>query len=109
MDAGCTTEEFSCPVGLKQGECISPLLLSFFIKELATAVGEKGTHGVQFVQGMAEVFSLLFADDVVLVSLTPGGLQNQLNNLKAEADRLKLEVNLAKTSIVVFRRGGHLS
>ena len=52
---------------------------------------------------------LLFADDVALVSLTPGGLQNQLNNLKAEADRLKLEVNLAKTSIIVFRKGGHLS
>ena len=61
---------------------------------------------------MAEVF-LLLADDVALVSLTPGffagGLQNQLNNLKAEADRLKLEVNLAKTSIIVFRKGGHLS
>ena len=58
---------------------------------------------------MAEVFLLLFADDVVLMSLTPGGLQNQLNNLKAEADRLKLEVNLAKNSIIVFRKGGHLS
>ena len=58
---------------------------------------------------MAEVFLLQFADDVALVSLTPGGLQNQLNNFKAEADRLKLEVNLAKTSIIVFRKGGHLS
>ena len=58
---------------------------------------------------MAEVFLLLFADDVALVSLTPGGLQNQLNNLKAKADRLKLEVNLAKTSIIVFRKGRHLS
>ena len=37
------------------------------------------------------------------------GLQNQLNNLKAEADTLKLEVNLAKTSIIVFRKGGDLS
>ena len=84
-------------------------MFSFFINELATTVRDKGTHGVQFVQGMAEVFLLLFADDVALVSLTPGGLQNQLNNLKAEADRLKLEVNLAKTSIIVFRKGGHLS
>ena len=82
VDAGCTTEEFSCPVGLKQGESSSPLLFSFFINELVTAVREKGTHGVQFVQGVAEVFLLLFADDVALVSLTPGGLQNQLNNLK---------------------------
>ena len=34
---------------------------------------EKGTDGVQFVQGIAQVFLLLFADDVALESLTPGG------------------------------------
>ena len=96
-----------CPVVLRQGECNSPLLFS--INELATTVREKATHGVQFVQGMAEVFLLLFADNEAPVSLTPGGLQNQPNNLKTEADRLKLEVNLAKTSIIVFRKGGHLS
>ena len=55
---------------------------------------------------MAQSFLLLFADDVALVSLTPGGLRNKLNNHKAEADILKLEVNLAKTSMVVFRKGG---
>ena len=38
VEAGCTTEEFSCPVRLKQGECSSPLLFSFFINELATTV-----------------------------------------------------------------------
>ena len=70
-------------------------MFSFFINELTTTIGVKGTHGVQFVQGMADVFLLLFADNVALVSLTPGGLQNQLNNLKAEADRLKLEINQA--------------
>ena len=79
VDAGCMTEEFY-PVRLKQEECSSPLLFSFFINELATAVRERGT---QFVQDLVEVFLLLFADDVALVSLTPGGLQNQLNNLKA--------------------------
>ena len=76
-------------------KCSSPLLFSFFINELTTTIRVKGTHGVQFVQGMADVFLLLFADNVALVSLTPGGLQNQLNNLKAEADRLKLEINQA--------------
>ena len=53
---------------------------------------------------MAWVFLLLFADDVALVSLTPSSLQNQLDNPKAEADRLKLEVNFAKMLIVVFRK-----
>ena len=43
---------------------------------------------MQFVQDVAQVFLLQFADDVALVSLTPSGPQNQLDNLKAEADRL---------------------
>ena len=87
VEAGCTTEEFSCPVRLNQGESSSPLLFSFFINELATTVRDKGTRGVQFVQGMTEVFLLLFADDVALVSLTPGGLKNQRNNLTEHEGR----------------------
>ena len=61
---------------------------------------------MQFVQDVAQVFLLQFADDVALVSLTPSGPQNQLDNLKADAGRLKLEVNLAKTTIIAFRKGG---
>ena len=59
------------PSRAQAGECSSALLFSFFINELATTVREKGTHGVQFVQGMADVFLLLFADDVALVSAKP--------------------------------------
>ena len=84
VEVGCTTVGFSCPIGLKQGECSSPLLFSFFINELATTVREKGTHRVQFVQGMTEVsfFLPLFADDVALVSLTfaDNGTLNTANN-----------------------------
>ena len=105
--SGLVTEEFECPVGLKQGECSSPILFSFFINELAMTLIEKGKHGIQFVANTAEVFLLLFADDVALVSSSPQGLQNQIRNLKSEADRLKLEVNLEKTKVMVFRKGGH--
>ena len=106
---GLITEEFACPVGLKQGECSSPILFSFFINELAMTLIEKGSQGIQFVANTAEVFLLLFADDVALVSSSPQGLQNQIRNLKSEADRLKLEVNLEKTKVMVFRKGGSLT
>ena len=43
------------------------------------------------------------------MSNTIVGLQNQLDSLKREADRLYLTVNLAKTNIMVFRMGGHLA
>ena len=43
------------------------------------------------------------------MSSTPAGLQNQLNYVKNEADRLYLSGNLDKTNIMVFRMGGHLA
>ena len=48
-----------------------------------------------------------FADDVILVSNSICGLQNQLNVLFDTANRLSLFVNVDKSKIVVFRNGGH--
>ena len=58
--------------------------------------------------GAVEIFLLLFAEDMILFSDTVVGLQNQLNSLKQETDRLQLTINLDKTNMV-FRKGGHLS
>ena len=44
-----------------------------------------------------------------MFSSTPSGLQNQLNNLQEASDTLNLTVNLDKSKIIVFRKGGHLS
>ena len=40
----------------------------------------KGRHGVGFMFGAFELFILLLADDVILVSETVVGLQTQLNS-----------------------------
>ena len=37
------------------------------------------------------------------------GLQNQINSLKTAADRLGLQVNIQKTKVVIFRKGGHIA
>ena len=55
------------------------------------------------------MFIMLLADDVVLLSYTPVGLQHQLNLLARNADALDLTVNLEKSNIVVFRNGGYLA
>ena len=47
---------------------------------------------------------LLFADDMVILSLTPEDLQLSLNNLSEYCVKCGLEVNVAKTKIVVLRR-----
>ena len=68
-----------------------------------------GKHGVQLHPDIIKLFIMLFADDVVLLSYTPVGLQHQLNLLARNADALDLTVNLEKSNIVVFRNGGYLA
>ena len=55
-----------------------------------------------------EIFLLLFPDDIVLVSSTPLGLQNQINNLEP-SNSVGLTVNLDKRKMVIFRKGGHIT
>jgi hypothetical protein len=83
---------------------MSPTLFSLFINQLANHVNEAGIHGVQLLPTLLELFILLFADDIVLLSSTPGGLQAQLNLLKECCDKLKLSVNKEKTKIIVLER-----
>jgi hypothetical protein len=106
---GVLSDYFDCPVGVRQGCVISPTLFSVFINNLANHVNQNGRHGVQLLPGLLELFILLFADDVALLSTTPYGLQNQLNCLKNSCEKLQLTVNLDKTKILVFRKGGHLA
>ena len=101
--------EIDCPFGVRQGCLLSPLLFSLLVAEVAYQVAEGGRAGYQFIPGAQEIFALLFADDIVLLSLTPIGLQNQINNLRSAAEKLGLLVNLDKSKILVFRKGGFLS
>ena len=97
---------FDCPLGVRQGCCLSPILFSLFISELYHDITLCGKHGVQLHPDLTEVLMLLFADDVILVSDTVIGLQNQLNILESYSKEWKLSVNISKTEIVIFRRGG---
>lgn len=102
------TNKIYCPLGVKQGCLLSPLLFSLLITEVAKKVAEKGRAGYQFSPGTSQIFSLLFADDIVLISTTPIGLQNQLNSLKSASEEIGLSVNLDKTKILTYRKGGFL-
>jgi len=58
---------------------------------------------------ITEIFILMFADDVALISDTVIGLQRQLNTLVEFCTEYDIDVNVNKTNIVVFKRGGRLS
>ena len=58
---------------------------------------------------MLELFILLFADDIALLSDTIVGLQDQLDVLARSCSRLDLHVNLDKSNIVIFRKGAYIA
>ena len=62
----------------------------------------RGTHGVSLGATEIELFMLLFAGDLTLLSSTIIGLQNQLKILQSAANRLD------KSKVVVFKKGGLL-
>ena len=49
------------------------------LHSLAADIIKNGRHGIQLLPDMIELFILLFADDIVLLSDTIVGLQNQLD------------------------------
>ena len=86
----------------------SPVLFSLFINELALDSINNGRHGVSLSSDFVQLVILLFAADMILLSETVIGLQTQLNSLFSAASRLQLKVNMNKSNIVVFRKGGYL-
>ena len=67
-----------------------------------------GKHGIQLQPCLVELFLLLFADDLALLSSTAMGLQNQLNHLNSMCKEHSLSINTEKSKVMVFRKGGFL-
>ena len=100
------TNYINCTFGVKQGDVCSPVLFSLLINEMALGAIQNGRHGASFITDYSELFILLLADDVVLLSETVIGLQTQLSSLQRASSSLQLNVNMS--NIVVFRKGGYL-
>ena len=56
--------------------------------------------------GNTSINTLLYADDLVLLSSSPQGLQNFLEKLSVFCASLKLEVNISKSKALIFNSNG---
>ena len=101
--------EIDCLSGVKQGCKLSPLLFSLMINEVIKKLDANLTSGYQFNPGSYVIKSLLFADDLALPSDTPRGLQQAINLANDSARELGLSINIDKTKVIVFRKGGFLN
>ena len=95
------TNYFDCPIGLKQGDCLSPTLFAIFINDLALEIKESKI-GLN-IDGNQLVNILLYADDIVLLSENEKDLQSLLFIVERWCQKWRLDVNLSKTNILHIR------
>ena len=100
---GQTSDFFKLSVGLMQGEALSPYLFSLYVNDLEMSFLESPCEGYQF--NLLNIYLLMYADDTVLINDSPAGLQTMLDTLSIYLNKWKLNLNVQKTKIVVFRNG----
>ena len=94
------TNQFKINRGVKQGCIMSPTLFNIFINDLKDNLDEVNTDSPLLNNTI--VNSVLYADDLALISTTQAGLQTSLNALEQYCAQWKLAVNLSKTQVVIF-------
>ena len=85
--------------GVRQGCKLSPLLFSLFLSGLKAKLAESEV-GVSLQNTMLD--TLMFADNIVLLSSSADGLRKHLETLETFCLQWHLEINPEKTKICIF-------
>ena len=94
---------FKSMVGLKQGCNLSPLLFNILVNDIPSIVNNNNCDPP--VLGSLPVSSLLYADDLILISKSREGLQNAIDELDNFSKDWFIEINQMKTKCMVFSKG----
>ena len=110
------TDNFSCMIGVRQGDNQSPLLFSIFLNDLKLFL-EPAYDGLKIVNTLSvenldqellvfcKLYILLYADDTVILAESQEDLQQSINLMERYCSMWKLNINVSKTKITVFSRG----
>ena len=71
---------------------MSPILFSLFLNDIEMQLADRGNEGLTIEQ--LYIYLLLFADDAVIFSETPEGLQKSLDNFEIYCKKWYLTVNV---------------
>ena len=100
------TNYFRCPIGVKQGDCLSPTLFAIYINDLALELKDLGI-GIEVNpdgEGSSILLNvLLYADDIVCLAINEEELQIMLFTVQEWCRKWRLEVNLLKTNVLHVR------
>ena len=104
---GKLSETIDICIGTEQGHPLSPELFKCFIHELSVQLNQTDPDICPKLDEVP-ISHLLWADDLVLMSLSKVGLQHLLHVLFQYCTDWGLSVNLSKTAVMVFNRSGKL-
>lgn len=97
-------KEFWTFKGVRQGCPLSPMLFSLFTADLEEEM-KKGLRG-GIVVGGERIWSLAYADDIVLVAKEEEDMAEMMRRLERYLKGKKLRLNTEKSKIIRFRKGG---
>ena len=99
---------FKTSRGVRQGCILSPRLFNLFINDLPEIFEQDNCDPVSLANDL-KINCLLYADDLVILSETPQGLQKCLDKLNAYTEQWDLKINTKKTKILIFQKKGRKS
>ena len=109
---GSQSEFFPCLTGVRQGENLCPFLFSIFLNDLEDFFRQLDGEPLKIIQEKLEnelhifykIFVILYADDTVILSETKEGMQQALDIFESYCEIWRLQVNVAKTKVMIFRK-----
>ena len=79
------------------------MLFNLYINDLIDTINKNSKTDIYLNEN-----KILYADDLVLISESKEGLQDQINALKQYCDEWKLKINIKKTKSMIFNRGNKI-
>lgn len=107
---GKKSDFFESGIGLRQGENLSPVLFSLYVNDLESYLMQQNVTPIEMKlrsiddEPWLKLLVLLYADDTVILSDTPAGLQHCLDKICEYCRQWKLVINKEKTKAMVFER-----